>query len=115
MIDQANWDAAMMRHRMAARRFDHEWSTYMGMDDSDLDKELFSNLVEQSADAQRDALKALMDMPAPHLAALRWKLDQAITFESDEDDEYMEAWSRSYVRQTIADYRRLLAAEMHQA
>ena len=50
-----------------------------------------------------DAEAALMDLPAPDLAALRWKLDQALRIDGDSTP----CWSAEYVRQTIADYRRL--------
>lgn len=48
----------------------------------------------------------LMAMPAPNRAALRWKLDHLM---DDNDGEWMASHSVGYVRQTMADYRRLLA------
>ena len=50
-----------------------------------------------------EAESALMHMPAPDLAALRWKLDQALMIEGDS----ICPWSADYVRQTVADFRRL--------
>jgi hypothetical protein len=52
--------------------------------------------------ATRDAL---MEMPAPDLAALRWKLDQL-----PDCDGSLAAWSADFVRQTFADIDRLLPA-----
>jgi len=49
---------------------------------------------------------ALMNYPAPGLEALQWKLDKI--FETENDSDFIPAWSRGYVKQTIADYRRLL-------
>ena len=50
-----------------------------------------------------DAEAALMDLPAPDLAALRWKLDQTLRIDGDSTP----CWSAEYVRQTVADFRRL--------
>lgn len=47
---------------------------------------------------------ALMQMPAPDLAALRFKLEKLLA----SDNEGTDAWSADYVRQTQEDIRRLL-------
>lgn len=46
---------------------------------------------------------ALMEMPAPDLAALRWKLEQL-----PDPDGSMAAWSADFVRATFADVANLL-------
>lgn len=67
---------------------------------------------ERLGDALADAQRRLLDMPAPDLAALRWKLDRVLALEhaDDEDGGNIPAWSHSYVRQTLADIARLLPA-----
>ena len=60
---------------------------------------------ERLGQAMSDADTALMETPAPTLAALRWKLDRLMEVEAD---GYTAGWSEDYARQTIADYRRLL-------
>lgn len=66
--------------------------------------------IDELCTADADAECELMNMPAPHRAALRWKLDRI--FEPDgETLETMPAWSGDFIRQTIADYQRLLGGE----
>jgi hypothetical protein len=60
---------------------------------------------EAFGEAIADAESALMDIPAPDLEALRWKLDQLLEPNSEHSTA---AWSRDYVAQTVADYHRLL-------
>lgn len=60
-------------------------------------------LGEQICESQ----STLMDMPAPDLAALRWKLDH-ITQEAREKGGSLPCYSNDYVRQTFADMARLL-------
>jgi hypothetical protein len=50
-----------------------------------------------------EARDTLMDMPAPDLAALRWKLEQL-----PENDGDLAPWTGAFVRQTFADVARLL-------
>jgi hypothetical protein len=60
---------------------------------------------ERLCDVFADAERALMNMPAPHLQALRWKLDQVIVIENGE----MTSWTTQWVAQTQRDIQRLLA------
>lgn len=60
---------------------------------------------ERLCDAYCNAQTELMGMPAPDRAALRWKLD--LLLEPDADGS-TGSWSRDYIRQTVADYQRLL-------
>jgi hypothetical protein len=103
----AEWAAAMTRYRMAKLRADSEWEALKNLPDDHADREIYGENADQSGEEESAARTVLLNMPAPDLVALRWKLDHIITFEGIED-EYMEAWSRAYVRQTIADYHRLL-------
>ncbi|MBY6015125.1 hypothetical protein KUV75_09465 [Qipengyuania gaetbuli] len=64
--------------------------------------------VEETADRLCNeacaAEDALMEMPAPDLAALRFKLEKLLAA----DDGSTDGWSADYVRQTQEDIRRLL-------
>jgi hypothetical protein len=108
----AEWDTAMMRYRMAKMRADTEWAACKNLPDGHPDEELLGGLADQSGEEETAARTALLNMPAPDLAALRWKLDNVITFESFHGGEdYMDAWSRSYAHQTIVDYQRMLSCD----
>lgn len=48
-----------------------------------------------------------MDMPAPDLAALRWKLDY-ITEEARDPQGSLGSYTHKFVAQTLADIARLL-------
>lgn len=58
---------------------------------------------EALTDRYVDARDVLMDMPAPDLAALRWKLEQLT-----DPDGSLAGWSAEFVRQTFADVASLL-------
>jgi hypothetical protein len=62
----------------------------------------FDRLVDVASDLEC----AVMETPAPDLAALRWKLDRLL--EPDDPDASTPCWNKDYVRQTIEDYQRLL-------
>lgn len=108
-IDAAKWGAAMMRYRLAELRFDGDWSAFVATAPDHPDRALRATLVDQSSDELAAARRGLLDMPAPDHASLRWKLDQVLVFE-DDDEDYTAAWSKAYVLQTMADYKRLLPA-----
>lgn len=63
-------------------------------------------LCEQFVDAQSE----VMNTPAPHLSALRWKLDQILVLEHSDDSDggSTPSWTRKYVAQTFDDIARLL-------
>jgi hypothetical protein len=69
------------------------------MDELDERSEAYGNAI---AEAQ----SALMGMPAPDLAALRWKLMQL----RDGDDGPTACYEAGYVAQTFADIDRLMPA-----
>lgn len=69
-----------------------------GKDDADDRSEALAN-------AYSDADTALMNTPAPDLAALRWKLER---FRDDDGD--LDAWTSKFVAQTYADLARLIPA-----
>lgn len=65
--------------------------------------------MEARTDAYCDSRHALMEMPAPNLAALRWKLDYA--FAECREGRSMDCWHADFMAQTIADYQRLLVGK----
>ena len=67
--------------------------------------EHISGEYERLVTAQCAEEDALMAMPAPDRAALRWKLDKVMEPESDGSTP---CWSRDYISQTVRDYQRLL-------
>ena len=101
------WDKAMKYHLAAARAceaygraFDRE-NTKAGYKVPDH----ISDEYERLAVLAWESRNALMEIPAPHHAALLWKLDIILGVEPGES---FEAWNEEYLRQTVADYRRLL-------
>ena len=46
--------------------------------------------------------RELMNMPAPHMAAVKWKADYLLAPEG-RDDDYTASWSLDYVRQFLFD------------
>lgn len=64
------------------------------------------NRLEKFGTEISDAEWELMSMPAPDEQALAWKFDHILGVGSKQDST--PSWSREYVAQTIADYRRLL-------
>lgn len=108
-IEAATWGALQTKWQMTDWRAKTEWDAYVALPDDSPDRHWMSDLVSESADASENATDALMAMPAPHLAALRWKLDRVFTFHSNLDaDKFMDSYCFEYVRQTMDDYKRLL-------
>ncbi|MFQ3895311.1 hypothetical protein [Sphingobium sp. R-7] len=69
----------------------------------------FSSVMDQwdeMSKAESDAHVALLKMPAPNMAALRWKLEQ--TFDADGE---IALWSEKIALTIRADFLRLLAEE----
>lgn len=71
-----------------------------GMDDLD-------DRSDAIGDALADAQSALMDLPAPDLAALRWKLDH-VTAGARRPDGSLDCYSAAYVSQMVDDMQRLM-------
>lgn len=63
-----------------------------------------SDASELLCNAYSDAQAAVMNVPAPNLAALRWKLDYILS----PDEGTIASWSIEYVQQMLADIERLL-------
>lgn len=63
------------------------------------------NKADQLGEANHDATWALFEIPAPDLAALRWKIDHL--FGASEDCE-VEPWSAEVMKTFLADVRRLM-------
>lgn len=64
-------------------------------------------------DVMCERADALMGFPAPNLQALCWKLEKVL--EPEDSHDSTPCWNKSYVRQTVEDFRRLLvgSAVMH--
>ncbi len=71
-----------------------------GMDEANDQADRYANEI-------RDHFIALMAMPSPDLAALRWKLDH-ITEEARTKDGNLPAYTNDYVAQMLDDFDRLL-------
>jgi hypothetical protein len=61
--------------------------------------------METLGDARYETEWALMDLPAPDLPALRWKLEKLLEIENSST----APWSSEAVGQTVADIQRLMA------
>lgn len=85
---------SVQAYRDAEARHDRE----SGMDAAEQRWEALGDEVGRTRDA-------LMDMPAPDLSALRWKLAQL-----RDDDGDLVGWSADFVRQTFLDVDRLMPA-----
>lgn len=66
--------------------------------------------LESLCDQFSDSQSVLMKMPAPHLHALRWKLDHILQIEHEDDKSRgsLPAWSAEYVGQMLTDITVLL-------
>ena len=83
--DTAAWDRAFARWKAA---------------------DLTSDLIDEAAiDAEHAAWRALIFTPAPHVAALSWKLQ--FLFGECTTDGYCDSWATEIVNAVLADARRL--------
>lgn len=67
------------------------------------DMDAADEMAEALGNREYETQARLMKMPAPDLAALRWKLDLC-----REEDGEMAPWGADYIAQTFADIARLL-------
>ena len=111
MPSAAQWDATMRRYLDAKaatdRYLEQVWRPAYNRRSPGTHSlaDRIENEAERLSDAEHAAHDMLIGMPAPNRAAVRWKLDYLL---GTDHDGYNSAWSESYIRQTIADYRRLL-------
>lgn len=75
--------------------------------DHDSGYEAANDRSDKLSDSESEASSALMEMPAPDLAALRWKLDY-LTEEARHPEGSLGCYSHRFVSQTLADIARLL-------
>jgi len=104
-IDAAAWGAAMMRRDRAKLRYDLERAAFAVISPGDPTRDILADLCDSSVDELDDADRQLMRMPAPHGAALKWKLQEIIEVGAD---GFTGSYSADYVAQTLADIARLL-------
>lgn len=107
-IDSAKWGAAFMKWRMAKVREELEWDAYRATPKDHPDRAVLSDLCEDSMSAEAASWRELIETPAPDLQALRWKLDQFVIVEQDED--HSVAWAAPIALHVKADIQRLLPA-----
>lgn len=78
------------------------------------DWEGINDRIDALCAAESDAVKAVIDMPAPHEAGLLWKLEFLFGEEAragGDGDRQCPAWRADYVDAVMADARRLLGGE----
>lgn len=94
------WDADMRSWRLAKYRTDVLWAQIQGrpMTDAECDQ-----LDTFSAD-ECAVWNRLMQMPAPHTAALCWKIEQTMT---PDEDGYSGSWAAIVANRILDDARRL--------
>lgn len=90
-----------MKRRFVAAVEDRERKIQSIRDRYDIDR--LDARAEELGQQVADAREELMNIPAPDLRALRWKLEQL----RDEDGD-VAAWTASYVEQCFADIARLM-------
>lgn len=100
----AVWDRALSAYRTAKVDFDAFAQIHDRRYAADTLSWHIGRRMDDLGDRLTEAEGILMALPAPDAAALRWKMEYV--FEADE--EAMPAWSMGQLRQTIADFRRLL-------
>ncbi len=93
------WDRLMAECRAAEDEYRRADSYYSPRSEAGDAK------VEALCDRFCELEDRLMAMPAPHLSALRWKLDKLLVIEAD---RMTTSWSGRYVAQTRRDIARLL-------
>lgn len=96
-----HWSASFEDYLAAKAAADAAEENLRGRSGTDLEEHEFDRLSAIAGDAEN----ALIRMPAPDLAALKWKLDKLL---SDDGDGYISPWSADYLSQTRADIARLM-------
>ncbi len=97
---RAAWDAAMQRYLAAKEACDTAWAAYKRLARNDA----LALRVDQLSTAQVEAETLLMELPAPDMRALHWKLAQILT---DDGDGFTTPWSFSLVQPILDDAKRL--------
>jgi hypothetical protein len=69
------------------------------------------DITDEIIERAGDLIGEIMDMPAPDTESVRWKLDYLL---DPSDGSEPGAYSREYLAQTVADYRRFLADQPEQ-
>lgn len=99
-----DWARQVAHHDALKRRADDLWNQYKLMPPSVREKAI-GEQVERASEAVSASWGELMKTPAPHLPALRWKLEQLLEIE---DDGMSASWSERLVRPVLADIARLM-------
>lgn len=100
-----NHPSPVVREKAAAHR--ESWirflaaRKYIGWDTA-------SDELDRLCNEQCDRESELITMPAPDLAALRWKLEQLFGTERREPGDFSPSWCASYMNAILADAARLM-------
>lgn len=103
-VDRTAWDSAMRNLETITQRRD-AYRAYLnrkyGAKAAPYEEEVqYDDLTDSMVEAET----VLAEMPAPDVAALRWKMEHLL----ESGGVRTPSWSLSYVKQTKADMRRLL-------
>lgn len=104
--NHAAWDAAMARMRRADKAWRAADDALYAIPRTSPMRAKAEDEAEALVEAFSDTERALLDMPAPDGAALRWKLDRIL--DGGINGPWTESYARDFIRQTVVDYRRLL-------
>lgn len=108
--DRDAWDAAMSDYLRYKGAHDRAWAIYQKtVDPSDA----FGTQVDDLCNASCDAEHALIELPAPDLRALEWKLGAVLQLEAG---DVTAAIGKPYVDSILSDVRRFaVAADLRKA
>lgn len=99
-----DWERRLARHDASKRHVDDLWTRYKSMPAS-VRERIVGEEVERASEVHDEVWAELMKTPAPHLSALRWKLERLLEIE---DDGMSASWCERLVLPVLADIARLL-------
>lgn len=99
-----DWERQLAHYDASKRHADDLWTRYKSMPAS-VRERIIGEEVEQASKVHDEIWTELMRTPAPHLSALRWKLERLLEIE---DDGMSASWCERLVRPVLADIARLL-------
>lgn len=103
---ESEWMRLLSQYEALKRHTSDLWTRYRSMPAS-VRERVVGEEVERASGAEADAWAKLVQTPAPHLPALRWKLEQLLEIE---DDGMSASWCERLVRPVLSDITRLMQA-----
>lgn len=97
--DRSAWDAAMSDYLRYKGEHDRAWALYQRTADP---SDAFGTQVDDLCNALCDAEHALIELPAPDLRALEWKLGAVLQLEAG---DVTAAIGKPYVDRILSDIR----------